>query len=439
MTVVVDDPDTCENCGSKKIEQDSDVLDTWFSSGLWTHSTLGWPNRSEELDYFYPGSVMETGYDILFFWVARMIMAGQHFTGKSPFKNVYFTSILRDETGRKFSKSLGNSPDPLELFTEYGTDAVRFGTMLMAPQGLDVLFSDSRLEIGRNFMNKLWNASRFVQMNVDEKLISKIDLSKIELDIPERWILNQLNQTAIDVNRQFDRFHFNEAAKLIYEFTWSDFCDWYIEIAKTRFYGENPEKAAITAAVSIKVIKGILSLLHPFAPFITEELWSYFKDSKDNDLIISPWIEGDSSIKDETADNSVDLLKEIVTAVRMIRSQMNVPPGKKADLIIRNVNGYRSNLESFDDIIKTLAKINKISIGKDIKKPDQSATAVVKKMELFVPLKGLINLDQETVRLTKRLDELTSHLKSIEKKLVNKRFIDNACLLYTSPSPRDRG
>ena len=227
--------------------------------------------------------------------------------------------------------------------------------MLMAPQGLDVLFSDSRLEIGRNFMNKLWNASRFVQMNIDEELISKIELSKIELDIPERWILNQLNQTAIEVNRQFDKFHFNEAAKLIYEFTWSDFCDWYIEIAKTRFYGEDPEKAAITAAVSIKIIKGILSLLHPFAPFITEELWSYFKDNKEHDLIISPWIEGDSSKKDETAENSVDLLKEIVTAVRMIRSQMNVPPGKKADLIIRNVNGYRSNLESFDDIIKALA------------------------------------------------------------------------------------
>ena len=419
--VSVDGPDDPENW-----LQDEDVLDTWASSWLWPFAVHDWPDENDDLKSFYPTNELVTGPDIIFFWVARMIMAGHHFTGESPFKNVYFTSILRDETGKKFSKSLGNSPDPLELFKEYGTDAVRFGTMLMAPQGLDVLFSDSRLEIGRNFMNKLWNASRFVQMNIDEELISKIELSKIELDIPERWILNQLNQTAIEVNRQFDKFHFNEAAKLIYEFTWSDFCDWYIEIAKTRFYGEDPEKAAITAAVSIKIIKGILSLLHPFAPFITEELWSYFKDSKDDDLIISPWIEGDSSKKDETAENSVDILKGIVTAVRMIRSQMNVPPGKKADLIIRNVNGYRSNIESFDDIIKALASINKISIGKDIKKPDQSATAVVKKMELFVPLKGLINLDHETDRLTKRLDELTSHLNSVEKKLKNERFIENA-------------
>ena len=419
--VSVDGPEDPENW-----IQDDDVLDTWASSWLWPFAVHDWPDENDDLNSFYPTNELVTGPDIIFFWVARMIMAGHHFTGKNPFKNVYFTSILRDETGKKFSKSLGNSPDPLELFKEYGTDAVRFGAMLMAPQGLDVLFSNSRLEIGRNFMNKLWNASRFVQMNIDEELTSTIDLSKIELDIPERWILNQLNQTAIEVNHQFDRFHFNEAAKLIYEFTWSDFCDWYIEIAKTRFYGEDPEKAAIAAAVSIKIIKGILSLLHPFAPFITEELWTYFKDSKDSDLIVSPWIKGDNSQKDEIADSSIALLKEIVTAVRMIRSQMNVPPGKKADLIIRNVNGNKSNIESFDVIIKTLAKINTISIGEDLIKPDQSATAVVKKMELFVPLKGLINLDQEITRLSKRLDELKTHLTVVEKKLANQSFIDNA-------------
>jgi len=419
--VSVDGPEDPENW-----IQDDDVLDTWASSWLWPFAVHDWPDENDDLDSFYPTNELVTGPDIIFFWVARMIMAGHHFTGKNPFKNVYFTSILRDETGKKFSKSLGNSPDPLELFKEYGTDAVRFGAMLMAPQGLDVLFSNSRLEIGRNFMNKLWNASRFVQMNIDEELISTIDLSKIELDIPERWILNQLNQTAIEVNHQFDRFHFNEAAKLIYEFTWSDFCDWYIEIAKTRFYGEDPEKGAIAAAVSIKIIKGILSLLHPFAPFITEELWNYFKDTKDSDLIVSPWIKGDISQKDEIADSSITLLKEIVTAVRMIRSQMNVPPGKKADLIIRNVNGNKSNIESFDVIIKTLAKINTISIGEDLIKPDQSATAVVKKMELFVPLKGLINLDQEIIRLSKRLDELKTHLTVVEKKLANQSFIDNA-------------
>ena len=355
-----------------------------------------------------------------------MIMAGHLFMNESPFKNVYFTSILRDESGKKFSKSLGNSPDPIELFQEYGTDAVRFGVMLMAPQGLDVLFSNSRLEIGRNFMNKLWNASRFVQMNTDVGLVSKIDLANIELQVPERWILNQLNQTAIKVNHQFERFHFNEAAKLIYEFTWSDFCDWYIEIAKTRFYGEDPEEASVAAAVSIEIIKGILRLLHPFSPFITEELWSYFKDSKDKDLIVSSWLDGDSSQKDEDADEAFIVLKEIVTSVRMIRSGMNVPHGKKADLVIRNANGDKSIINSFDKIIKSLANINTITIGKDLAKPEQSATAIVKKMELFVPLKGLINLEQEIARLSRRSDELKIHLHGVQKKLANENFINQA-------------
>ena len=406
--------------------QDEDVLDTWASSWLWPFAVHDWPDSNKSIKSFYPTNDLVTGPDIIFFWVARMIMAGNLFMGESPFKNVYFTSILRDETGKKFSKSLGNSPDPIELFQEYGTDAVRFGVMMMAPQGLDVLFSDSRLEIGRNFMNKLWNASRFVQMNTDIDIVSKIDLSKVELEIPERWILNQLNQTAIKVNQQFERFHFNEAAKLLYEFTWSDFCDWYIEIAKTRFYGEDPEEASIAAAVSIEIIKGILRLLHPFAPFITEELWSYFKEDIDKDLIVSSWIAGDSSQKDQDAIEAFTILKEIVTSVRMIRSGMNVPHSKQADLIIRNVNGEKLKIESFDRIIKALANISTITIGKDLEKPEQSATAIVKKMELFVPLKGLINLEQEINRLSKRSNDLKTYMLGVENKLANESFINKA-------------
>ena len=421
LHVSVDRPEDPENW-----TQDEDVLDTWASSWLWPFAVHAWPEAEKNLKTFYPTDALVTGPDIIFFWVARMIMSGYKFLDDIPFKNVYFTSILRDETGKKFSKSLGNSPDPFDLFKKYGTDATRFGTMLMAPQGLDVLFSNSRLEIGRNFMNKLWNASRFVHMNMERGEAPKIDLESAELDLPERWILSQLNQTAIRVNHQLDRFHFNEAAKAIYEFTWGDFCDWYIEIAKTRFYGNNPHKADVSRAVAVHVIKGILTLLHPYSPFITEEIWSYFRNDADSDLIVSPWLNGNESQADTEADTSMGLLKEMVTAVRTIRSRMNVPPGKKADLVIRNVNGHQSNIESFDDIIKTLGRINKITLGANLAKPDQSATAVVQKMELFVPLKGLIDLDQEIARLSKRLDELKGHLSGVEKKLANENFVNRA-------------
>ena len=421
LHVSVDGPEDPENW-----MQDEDVLDTWASSWLWPFAVHAWPEAEKNLKTFYPTDALVTGPDIIFFWVARMIMSGYEFLNDIPFKDVYFTSILRDETGKKFSKSLGNSPDPFDLFKEYGTDATRFGTMLMAPQGLDVLFSNSRLEIGRNFMNKLWNASRFVHMNLERGEAPKIDMESAELDLPERWILSQLNQTAIRVNHQLDRFHFNEAAKAIYEFTWGDFCDWYIEIAKTRFYGDDPHKADVSRVVAVHVIKGILTLLHPYSPFITEEIWSYFRNDTDSDLIVSPWLNGNESQADTEADTSMGLLKEMVTAVRTIRSRMNVPPGKKADLVIRNVNGHQSNIESFDDIIKTLGRINKITVGTNLEKPDQSATAVVQKMELFVPLKGLIDLDQEIARLSKRLDELKGHLAGVEKKLANENFVNRA-------------
>ena len=419
--VSLDGPEDPENW-----TQDEDVLDTWFSSWLWSFAVHAWPEEDKNFKAFYPTDALVTGPDIIFFWVARMIIASNEFLGEIPFKDVYFTSILRDEIGKKFSKSLGNSPDPFDLFKEYGTDATRFGTMLMAPQGLDVLFSNSRLEVGRNFMNKLWNASRFVQMYLEDGKAPEIDFDDVELDLPERWILSQLNQTAIKVNRQLDRFHFNEAAKDIYEFTWSDFCDWYIEIAKTRFYGDDPEKANIARAVSVHVIKGILRLLHPYSPFITEELWVHFRNDSDSDLIVTSWLNGDLSIEDRESDGSMTLLKDIITAVRTIRSRMNVPPGIKADLVIRNVGRNQTLIESFDEIIRTLGRIEKMTLGQDLEKPDQSATAVVQKMELFVPLKGLIDLDLENSRLSKRLIELEGHLTGIKKKLSNDNFVSRA-------------
>ena len=406
--------------------QDKDVLDTWASSWLWPFAVHDWPKIDKNLETFYPTNALVTGPDIIFFWVARMIMAGQEFLNEIPFKDVYFTSILRDQTGKKFSKSLGNSPDPFDLFKEFGTDATRFGTMLMAPQGLDVLFSKDRLEIGKNFMNKLWNASRFIQMNLDEVDTEKIKLEDLDLDLPEQWIITRLNETALKVNEELERFRFNEAAKAIYEFTWSDFCDWYIEIAKTRFYGSDKQKAKEAQVVCTFVIKGILTLLHPYAPFITEEIWSYFKNDTDKDLIVSPWLKGDRSIQNSESDDSVDLLKQLVTAIRTIRSSMNVPQDKKANILIRGVGDYRSKIESFEDIMMALGRIDSLTLADELEKPPQSATAVVKKMELFVPLKGLIDLDQEIERLSKRINELSGHLKNTEKKLANKNFVDRA-------------
>ena len=406
--------------------QDNDVLDTWASSWLWPFAVHDWPNKDKDLDIFYPTNALVTGPDIIFFWVARMIMAGHEFLNIIPFKDVYFTSILRDETGIKFSKSLGNSPDPFELFKEFGTDATRFGTMLIAPQGLDVLFSKDRLDIGKNFMNKLWNASRFVQMNLDQQDVEIIKLEDLDLDNPEKWILHRLNETALKVNQELEKFRFNEAAKAIYEFTWSDFCDWYIEIAKTRFYGTDKQKAIEAQVVCISVIKGILTLLHPYAPFITEEIWSYFKNETDKDLIVSSWLKGNKSDQNFDSNHSLDLLKQLVTAIRTIRSSMNVPQDKKANVLIRGVGENRSRIESFKNIIIALGKIEKLTLADQIEKPLQSATAVVQKMELFIPLKGLIDLDQEIERLSKRINELSGHLENTEKKLANKNFIDRA-------------
>ena len=406
--------------------RDEDVLDTWASSWLWSFAVHNWPNKDQNLKSFYPTNTLVTGPDIIFFWVARMIMAGIEFLDEIPFKDVYFTSILRDKDGKKFSKSLGNSPDPFTLFEEYGTDAVRFATMLMSPQGLDVLFSNDRLEIGRNFMNKLWNASRFVHMNLDDQKNDNDKLDISQLEEPERWILNRLDETAVEVNKLLNKFKFNEAAKLIYEFTWNDYCDWYIEIAKTRFYGNDNKKKELAQKVAVKTLKGILTLLHPYAPFITEEIWSFFRNKDDLDLIVSPWINPHEFIPDDDALKSFEVIKSTISAVRMIRSKMNVPSNKRSNVIIRKGEKFESIIQNNSAIIKSLGNIENISFSNDSKKPKKSATVVTNQMEIFIPLEGLIDFEIEISRLSKRLNELDKHVASIKHKLTNKKFIDRA-------------
>jgi len=407
--------------------QDNDVLDTWASSWLWPIGVHSWPDEDENLNKFYPTNTLVTGPDIIFFWVARMIITGYEFMNEAPFKDVYFTSILRDETGKKLSKSLGNSPDPFDLFDEFGTDAVRFGIMLMAPQGLDVLFSKDRLEIGRNFMNKLWNACRFIQLNLGDGWNSdaQLDYKDTDIELPERWIISRLSNMIQDYNDQLDRFHFNEAAKDLYEFTWNDFCDWYVEIAKNRFYSDDEKKADIARAVAIECIRTVLTLLHPYSPFITEELWSHFKSKDSADLIVTSWIKK-GPLRDETAENDMDILKELITSIRSIRSRMNVAPSMFCDLVIRCNKDQTSFIEKHSNLITSLARVENISTGINIEKPEQSATAVSAGMELYIPLKGLVDLEEEKNRMEKRISEIERLLAAIDGKLSNENFLQRA-------------
>ena len=421
MHVSIEEPDDPENW-----YREPDVLDTWASSWLWPLAVHDWPEESADLDYFYPTDVLVTGPDIIFFWVARMIIAGYEFKSDLPFKDVYFTSILRDETGRKFSKSLGNSPDPFELFNEYGTDAVRFGTMLMSPQGLDVLFSSNRLEVGRNFMNKLWNASRFVLMNLKDGQSLDINFEKEKLDLPEQWILSKTQKSIQAYNRQLERFHFNEAAKVLYDFTWNDFCDWYIEISKIHLREKDSQKGDVVRGVIVHILKTILALLHPYAPFITEELWSQFKAEKDLELIVSPWPDYHPELVDSKAEKTMGFLQDIIIAVRTIRGQMNVPPGKKADMVVRMHGDSKLVLEKYGDVIKSLCGIREISVGEFLDKPPHSAVAVIRDMEIFLPLEGLIDVALEQERLEKREADLKIYISNIQKKLSKRDFLSRA-------------
>ena len=421
LHVSVNGPKDIENW-----EQDKDVLDTWASSWIWPMGVHNWPKESKDLSKFYPTNTLVTGPDIIFFWVARMIITGYEFLDQKPFTDVYFTSILRDESGKKLSKSLGNSPDPFDLFNEYGTDAVRFGIMLMAPQGLDVLFSKERLEIGRNFMNKLWNACRFISMNKPDNLVVGYSADETELRLPDKWILSRLNRAIKNYNKQMDRFHFNEAAKVLYDYIWNDFCDWYIEIAKTRFYSEDKNSKLITYDVCITSIRKILPLLHPYTPFITEELWSFFKSERANDLIISPWPTEDKGVINKEIDNKMMMLQDIISSVRAIRSRMNIPPSKKIELNIKSDEEQTEFIDKNSELIIALARLDSYSAGSSVQKPSKSAAAVIHGMELYIPLGGLVDLDKERLQLNKRKTKIELLLSDIKKKLSNENFVSRA-------------
>jgi valyl-tRNA synthetase len=415
-------PQNCGKCGSLRIEQDPDVLDTWFSSWLWPFSTFGWPKETSELRYFYPTNSLVTAQEIIFFWVARMIMAGMEFMGKIPFENVYIHGTVRDVTGTKMSKSLGNVIDPLDMIAKYGTDALRFSIVSITAQGQDVFLSESKFELGRNFANKLWNASRFILMNLNDNEIN-VDLCVFfkgqKLSLPEKWILSRFYSTLHDVEECLDAYKFNEAANIIYEFVWHEFCDWYIEIAKATI----TEKT--TQVILYKVLEKTLRMLHPFMPFITEEIWQQMprsKDAKDGSIMIQPWPHMQKEMVSEKAEAEVKYLIDAITAIRNIRSVWNIEPRLEMKAFI-NVSEKKDQkfLSDNEGFLKRLSRLSEFSVG-TMAKPANSAVTVVGNLEIYVPLEGLIDLEKEKERLKKEEDRINNEIKAISARLKDKNF-----------------
>ncbi len=399
--------------------QDEDVLDTWASSWLWAQDVF---TTEEDKNYYYPTDLLVTGPDIIFFWVARMIMAGMEFMGEIPFKDVYFTSIIRDDKGRKMSKSLGNSPDPIDVIEEYGADALRFTITYLAPLGQDVLFSVKKCEIGRNFANKIWNAGRFLLMNAKRIPINK-ELKEDYIDLADKWIQSRFNRTIADFENALANFDITGATKIIYSYIWNDFCDWYIEVIKNRFNSPDARERSAVLSRALALFDDMLKLAHPFMPFLTEELWQLLDSrEKGESISTSQFPEFQESLVDEISEKEFESVKQIVTALRNIRGEMNIPPSKKIKVVIKS-----DSLNEFQkSYIAALVKVEELTLNKNAIKPAGSASSVVAGTELFVPLEGIIDLEVERNRIDKEITRLENLLKNADKKLSNKNFLDKA-------------
>jgi len=427
-------PSECTKCKSKNLKQDEDVLDTWFSSWLWPFSTFGWPKKTAELERFYPTKALFTASEIIFLWVARMVMAGYEFMGKEPFSDVYIHGTVRDEYGVKMSKSLGNGIDPLEIIDQYGADALRTTMMLVTPEGQDTLIARRTFQVGQHFANKLWNVSKFVMASLSGEFTpkTKSQFDKEEGRLEDRWILSRLNRTISEATELMTDYRFNSAVKSLYDFIWHDFCDWYVEMIKQRLSLPEAEKDKQTAQkVAHLVLNHILRLLHPFAPFITEEIWHHLynggTEGNHPSLLMAKWPGCQEEMIDENLEETLRRVQDVVTSIRNIRSEMNVPPVRKADVLIKvDSKNLQKTLEDNQDHIKNLGRVGDLKIGIRITKPDHAASAVIKGAEIFVPLKDLIDLEQERMRLEKEIARVTRLLEKTNKKLSNGDFLKRA-------------
>ncbi len=424
IIVSKEDPEECPSCNGRDLHQETDVLDTWFSSALWPFSTLGWPDSTEELKMFYPTSVLVTGFDILFFWVARMMMMGIHFMGDVPFKEVYIHALVKDEKGKKMSKSKGNVIDPLEVMDRFGTDSFRFTLSILAAQGRDVRLSEERVAGYRNFMNKIWNAARFSIMNLEGSSPPSID--KGDLTLADRWILTRTGEVAQDVSKYIDSYDFNDAASACYQFVWHEFCDWYLEMAKLELYSDDKKRREVTQSVMQVVLSGVVKLLHPFVPFITEEIWQRLPHTSES-VMLAKFPQADEFIADGKSIREMHLLMGIITGVRNIRGEMNIPPKKQVKCVIDSREEEdRKILKDNLPYITSLAKAESVDIVSGVKKPDSSATYVFRDIQVHVSLKGMINYDDERKRIVKEIKKIEKEMSLSQKKLANKDFLDNA-------------
>jgi len=418
-----DDPTVCPVCGSHNLRQDPDVLDTWFSSALWPFSTLGWPDKTEQLDAFYPTNVLVTGYDIIFFWVARMVFSGLEHMGQKPFDDVFIHGIVRDAQGRKMSKSLRNGIDPIDVIEKHGADSLRFMLLTGNSPGNDLRFNQDRLEACRNFINKIWNACRFVLMNLDDYQPND---QSLQLTLADKWILEQLRTTANAINTNLEKYELGEAARAAYDFTWDEFCDWYVEIAKARLYRGNPLEKHTAQTVLVTVVKQILEMLHPFIPFITEELWQYLPHQGET-IMLSCYPDGSGMEDYSTEAEQMRLIMDCVRAIRNIRAEMKVPLGKKAAIILAADGNDATILREGTSYIKSLASGESVDIIANADTvPSQAAKAHVRGVDIYLPLAGLIDITKEIERITKEIDTCDNELKRLEAKLNNQSFVAKA-------------
>jgi len=424
--IVSTKPVTRCSCGSSAVKQEEDVLDTWFSSALWPFSTMGWPKKTRDLEVFYPTSVLVTGFDILFFWVARMMMMGLKFMGDVPFRHVYIHALVRDAEGQKMSKSRGNVIDPLEVIEKFGTDAFRFTLAAFAAQGRDIRLSEERIAGYRNFVNKIWNASRFTLGNLQDYDPDRPP-GKADLNLADKWILSRVNRTIAEVRQGLDSYKFNEAASALYQFLWHEFCDWYIELAKPSLYQKgDPARKWMAQNVLARVMDASLRLLHVFMPFITEEIWQYLPGSQGSIMVADfPRVnEGEIHSREEA---QMELIMKVVGAIRNLRSEMEIPMARKVEVVLYSPNEESLKLlEGTGAYLENLAKTERITFQSRGEKPRASATAVVEEVEVFLPLKGMINLDDEKNRLQKELAKISGDLTRTSQKLQNQEFLNRA-------------
>ncbi|MGN7763237.1 valine--tRNA ligase [Paenibacillus sp. 22594] len=415
-----------EISGLDDLKQDEDVLDTWFSSNLWPFATLGWPDESSS-DYqrYFPNNVLVTGYDIIYFWVARMIFSALEFTGKKPFSDVLIHGLVRDAEGRKMSKSLGNGIDPLDVIEQYGADAMRYMISTGITAGQDLRFRIEKVEQARNFANKIWNASRFALMNLEGVSFADIDITG-ELSTADRWILHRLNETSRDITRLIDAYEYGETGRLLYNFIWDDLCDWYIEFSKLTLYGEDAAAKAKTQSVLAYVLDRTLRLIHPFMPFITEEIWQHLPHEGDT-ITLAEWPKYEAALEQPQAVAEMNLLMDVIRAVRNVRAEVNVPMSKKVELIIKAASEETlSIIARNDNYIGRFCNTSSFEAGLNPQTPDKVMSAVITGAELLLPLAGLIDIEQEITRLEKEVQLLNSEVERVEKKLGNQGFVAKA-------------